>query len=73
LERIDIQERIIIEALLDSRTTGLVMSFFKNKNQQFIIWDMIAVCSNYFVAIYIYKQTTCKLKRKEKRKNYLYD
>ncbi len=35
LERIDTQERITVEALLDSGTTGLVMSSEFAKKQEF--------------------------------------
>jgi len=35
LERIDIQEGITVEALLDSRTTGLVMSSEFARKQEF--------------------------------------
>ena len=35
LERIDTQERVIVEALLDSRTIGLVMSLKFAKKQEF--------------------------------------
>ena len=30
------------------------------------MWDIIVVCSNYFIATYIQKQTICKLKKKRK-------
>jgi len=36
LERIDIQERIIVEALLDSKTMGLVMSLKFAWKQEFL-------------------------------------
>ena len=35
LERIDIQEEVIVEALLDSRATGLVMSSEFARKQEF--------------------------------------
>jgi len=51
LERIDIQERVIVEALLDSRVTGLVMSLEFAKKQGFKLKKIKRLINIYLYSI----------------------
>jgi len=55
----------IIEKYL--KKLNIIMCFFK-KNQQFIMWGTMAVCSSYFITMYIISKQHEKRIRKSRKK-----
>jgi len=54
LERLDTQEGITVEALLDSGATGLVMSSEFSRKQGFMLWDALDRNNFYFYFSFIF-------------------